>query len=64
MGYIKEPRPGEKMAPEEAKRYVDYLYDRMYEHWKVKVQQGPFMSRLREGKDPVAPRADLFSVKE
>ena len=50
MGNIKEPRPGEKMAAEEAKRYVDYLYDRMYEHWKVKVQQSPFMNRLREGK--------------
>ena len=53
MAKVKEPRPGEKMSPQEAKAYVDYLYATMYEHWKQKVQTGPFMTQLRAGKLPM-----------
>ena len=60
MEKTKEPRPGEKMAPEEAKRYVDYLYERMYGHWKVKIQASPFMIQLRGGKLPMAVIRQFF----
>jgi pyrroloquinoline quinone (PQQ) biosynthesis protein C len=50
MTNVKEPRPGEKMSAQDAKAYVDYLYSRMYEQWKIKIQGGPFMTLLREGK--------------
>ena len=60
MAKVKEPLPGEKIAPEEAKRYVDYLYARMYEHWKVKIQAGAFMTQLREGKLPMPVIRQFF----
>ena len=53
MSAIKEPRSGEKMTPAEAKAYVDYLYLKMYERWKEKIQSGPFMTQLRAGKLPL-----------
>lgn len=53
MGNVKEPRPGEKMTAAEAKAYVDYLYAKMYERWKEKIQSGPFMTQLRAGKLPL-----------
>ncbi|MBI1994815.1 MAG: hypothetical protein HYS67_10545 [Deltaproteobacteria bacterium] len=55
MAKVKEPRPGEKMSPQEAKAYVDYLYARMYEHWKQKIQNGPFMTQLRHHFDLLGP---------
>ena len=38
------------MTSQEAKAYVDYLYAKMYERWKEKIQSGPFMTQLRAGK--------------
>ena len=45
-----EIKPGKKLSPKEAKAYVDCLYNKMYEHWKEKIHNGPFMSQLRAGK--------------
>ena len=41
------------MEPTEAKAYVDQLYDQLHGHWEQKIGQGPFMSRLREGRLPL-----------
>jgi pyrroloquinoline quinone (PQQ) biosynthesis protein C len=60
MKKVKEPQPGEKMTAQEARAYVDYLYERMYEHWKVKIQAGPFMTQLREGKLPMPVIRQFF----
>jgi hypothetical protein len=57
---IKEPRPGEKMGSGEAKAYVDYLYAKMYEHWRQKVQSSPFMVQLRQGKLPMPVIRQFF----
>ena len=53
MTKVKEPRPGEKLTSQEAKTYVDYLYVKMYESWKQKIHNGPFMTQLRDGKLPM-----------
>jgi pyrroloquinoline quinone (PQQ) biosynthesis protein C len=41
------------MESQEAKIYVDNLYKELYEHWDRKINQGPFMSRLRDGTLPM-----------
>jgi pyrroloquinoline quinone (PQQ) biosynthesis protein C len=41
------------MEPTEAKAYVNHLYDQLHSHWELKIGQGPFMSRLREGRLPL-----------
>ncbi len=60
MAKVKEPRPGEKMTPQEAKTYVDYLYAKLYESWKEKIHKGPFMTQLREGKLPMPVIRQFF----
>jgi pyrroloquinoline quinone (PQQ) biosynthesis protein C len=57
---MKEPRAGEKMRPEEAKAYVDYLYMRMYEHAKEKIHDGVFMTQLRDGTLPMPVIRQFF----
>ncbi len=57
---MKEPSPGSKMSPDEARAYVDHLYARMYEYWKVKIQNGPFMTQLRDGKLPMPVIRQFF----
>jgi pyrroloquinoline quinone (PQQ) biosynthesis protein C len=56
----KEPRPGEKMTAADAKAYVDYLYERMYQRWQEKIHNGPFMTPLRAGKLPMAVIRQFF----
>jgi len=60
MSKVKEPRPGEKMTSEEAKVYVDYLYARMYEAWKEKIHNNPFMTQLRDGRLPMPVIRQFF----
>ncbi len=60
MAKIKEPKAGEKMTSVEAKAYVDYLYETMYRHWQEKIHNGPFMTRLREGKLPMPVIRQFF----
>jgi pyrroloquinoline quinone (PQQ) biosynthesis protein C len=38
------------MNPAEAKAYVDDLYRELYLHWERKINQGQFMTQLREGR--------------
>jgi pyrroloquinoline quinone (PQQ) biosynthesis protein C len=57
---VKEPHPGEKMNSSEARIYVDYLYDKMYEHWKEKIDNGAFMTQLRSGKLPMPVLRQFF----
>jgi len=40
------------MSPNEARAYVDELYQELYHHWKRNIHDGPFMSQLREGRLP------------
>lgn len=56
----KEPRSGEKMAPDEASAYVESLYGKMYRRWETKVQQHPFMVQLREGRLPMPVIRQFF----
>ncbi len=42
------------MDAHEAKAYVDKLYQDLYAHWKKRIEQGPFMTELREGRLPLA----------
>lgn len=44
---------GKPISKEEARRYVDELYRKMHERWKVKVSQSLFMKRLQEGSLPM-----------
>jgi pyrroloquinoline quinone (PQQ) biosynthesis protein C len=37
----------------EAKAYVDHLYQGLYGHWERKINQGPFMAQLRDGRLPL-----------
>lgn len=60
MGKVPELHPGVKMAPEEAKAYVDHLYSDMYEHWKTKIPGSPFMTQLSEGKLPMPVIRQFF----
>ena len=60
MANLKEPRPGEKMSPSEARAYVDYLYEKMYELWKEKIYNGPFMTGLRQGTLPMGAIRRFF----
>ena len=48
------------MNSTEAKAYVDNLYQELYAHWQRKIDQGPFMSRLREGRLPLASVRRFF----
>jgi len=48
-----EIRLGEKLPPEEAKRVVDELYERVARRWEERVNRTPFMMRLKEGKLPL-----------
>ena len=48
------------MTSQEAKAYVDYLYAKMYERWKEKIQSGPFMTQLRAGKLPMPVMRQFF----
>jgi pyrroloquinoline quinone (PQQ) biosynthesis protein C len=60
MEKIEPPRPGEKMAPEQARRYVDDLYRRVRERWEEKIDRGEFMRRLREGALPLPVIRQFF----
>jgi len=51
---------GKKMSAGEAKAYVDRLYAHMYEHWKTKIPDSPFMTQLREGKLPKPVMRQFF----
>ncbi len=53
MAAIKKPQSGEKMTSQEAKAYVDHLYETMYRHWEEKIRNGQFMVQLRAGKLPM-----------
>jgi len=53
MAAIKKPQSGEKMTSQEAKAYVDHLYETMYRHWEDKIRNGQFMVQLRAGKLPM-----------
>src|SRR3989304_5038038 len=48
------------MNSTEAKAYVDNLYGELYAHWERKINQGQFMSRLRDGSLPVASARSFF----
>jgi pyrroloquinoline quinone (PQQ) biosynthesis protein C len=37
----------------EAKAYVDSLYRELYHHWELRINQGQFMTQLREGRLPL-----------
>jgi pyrroloquinoline quinone (PQQ) biosynthesis protein C len=41
------------MNPVEAKAYVDQLYQELYRHWERKINHGPFMTQLRDGRLPL-----------
>jgi pyrroloquinoline quinone (PQQ) biosynthesis protein C len=41
------------MNAAEAKTRVDCLYQKLYQHWERKINQGPFMSELRAGRLPL-----------
>jgi pyrroloquinoline quinone (PQQ) biosynthesis protein C len=41
------------MESDQAKAYVDSLYHELYERWDQKINQGPFMTKLREGTLPL-----------
>jgi pyrroloquinoline quinone (PQQ) biosynthesis protein C len=38
------------MDANQAKAYVDNLYAELYKHWDQRINQGPFMTQLREGR--------------
>jgi pyrroloquinoline quinone (PQQ) biosynthesis protein C len=48
------------MNTAEAKAYVDNLYADLYTHWERKINQGQFMSQLRDGSLPVASARRFF----
>lgn len=57
---LEEITPGRKLSREDSKAYVDHLYNRMYEHWKEKILQSPFMTQLRVGKLPMPVIRQFF----
>lgn len=48
------------MNSNEAKAYVDGLYQDLYSHWERKIKHGPFMTRLREGHLPLGSLRRFF----
>jgi pyrroloquinoline quinone (PQQ) biosynthesis protein C len=44
-----ELKPGKKLSADEARDYVNFLYAKMYQHWKGKIHVSPFMTQLRAG---------------
>lgn len=42
------------MNSTEAKNYVDNLYHELYVHWERKINQGAFMTELRDGRLPLS----------
>ncbi|HXK30315.1 MAG TPA: hypothetical protein VJ646_18880, partial [Candidatus Binatia bacterium] len=48
------------MNSAEAKAYVDNLYAELYAHWERKINQGRFMSQLRDGTLPVGSARRFF----
>lgn len=53
MGALSNPNLGEKMTPEEAKRYVDQLYNSMLARFSKRVTKGRYMQELERGKLPI-----------
>src|SRR5919106_3963721 len=53
------PKLGVKMAPDEAKSFVEGLNKKVIQRWDERVTKGPFMSRLIEGELPM-PALKLF----
>jgi len=49
----REPRAGEKLSAQEAKAYVEYLYLTLAKASHEKIDNGPFMSQLRDGTLPL-----------
>jgi len=47
------PEFGKRMDAEQARAYVDGLYDQVYRRWDEKITRGPFMTRLRDGTLPM-----------
>src|ERR1044072_1937351 len=41
------------MNSDQAKIFVDELYDQVHRHWQKRIQNGEFMSRLRDGTLPL-----------
>lgn len=60
MERARQPRAGEKMPPEEARRYVDDLYRRVRERWEEKIDRGEFMTRLAKGTLPMPVIRQFF----
>jgi pyrroloquinoline quinone (PQQ) biosynthesis protein C len=48
------------MNSHEAKARVDELYHELYRHWECKINHGPFMTQLREGRLPFASVRRFF----
>lgn len=48
------------MNAEEAKAYVDKLYEELYVHWNQRIHHGPFMTQLREGHLPLPSLRRFF----
>jgi pyrroloquinoline quinone (PQQ) biosynthesis protein C len=48
------------MNSHEAKTRVDGLYHELYRHWELKINHGPFMTQLREGRLPLASVRRFF----
>lgn len=54
------PRLGVKMAPEEAKNFVDQLNAKVLRRWDERVSQGAFMTKLVEGNLPLPAIKTFF----
>ena len=48
------PKLGVKMAPDEAKNYVNSINKKVSQRWDERVTKGAFMSQFLEGKLPLA----------
>jgi pyrroloquinoline quinone (PQQ) biosynthesis protein C len=55
-----EPKAGEKLSPDQAKAYVDYLYAKLYRYAHERIHKGAFMTQLREGKLPLPAIRQFF----
>jgi pyrroloquinoline quinone (PQQ) biosynthesis protein C len=55
-----EPKAGEKLSPDQAKAYVDYLYAKLYRYAQERIHKGAFMTQLREGKLPLPAIRQFF----
>ncbi len=51
---------GKKLSPQEAKRTVDELYEKVRQRWEEKVNHTPFMKRFKEGKLPLEVLQTFF----